>query len=157
MTDTPPPITDTEYAIAADNLGVRYSLRFSRKKSIQRTLGQWLARDPVEQFGEYGAWRVDTGEQLAAEEWAAARAIRDGEVSMDEEIEIECFDGTRKIILNSAIPLLDENRAIRGVIIVNQDISARVRADEELRLAKSAVDAANKELRAALEREPALR
>ena len=50
MTDTPPPITDTEYAVAAERLGVRYTLRFSRKKSIQRTLGQWLSRDPVEQF-----------------------------------------------------------------------------------------------------------
>jgi ABC-type polysaccharide/polyol phosphate transport system ATPase subunit len=50
MADAPPPITDTEYAIAAQSLGVRYSLRFSRKKSIQRTLSQFLARDEVEQF-----------------------------------------------------------------------------------------------------------
>ncbi len=67
MTDTPPPITDTEYAIAADRLGVQYTLRFSRKKSIQRTLGQWLARDPVERFWALRdvTFRLVHGESLA--------------------------------------------------------------------------------------------
>ncbi len=67
MTDTPPPITDTEYAIAAEALGVRYTLRFSRKKSIQRTLGQLLTRDPVEQFWALRdvTFRLVHGESLA--------------------------------------------------------------------------------------------
>lgn len=67
MTDAPPPITDTEHAIAADGLGVRYTLRFSRKKSIQRTLGQWLSRDPVEQFWALRdvTFRLVHGESLA--------------------------------------------------------------------------------------------
>ena len=67
MTDAPPPITDTEYAIAAQSLGVRYSLRFSRKKSIQRTLGQFLARDEVEQFWALRdvSFRLVHGESLA--------------------------------------------------------------------------------------------
>lgn len=106
-----------------------------------------------EHFGEYKGWWLATGKPIEADEWAAARAIGKGETSIDEEIRIQCFDGSSKVILNSAIPLRDEQGAISGAIIVNQDISARVRADEELRLAKGAVDAANKELRAALERE----
>ena len=67
MTETPPPITDTEYAIAADNLGVRYSLRFSRKKSIQRTLSQLLSRDPAEDFWALRgvSFRIVHGESLA--------------------------------------------------------------------------------------------
>ena len=85
-----------------------------------------------EQFGEYKGWWLSSGEPIAAEEWAAARAIRTGEVSIDEEIEIECFDGTRKIILNSAMPLLDASGGIAGAIIVNQDITARKQAEKEL-------------------------
>ena len=50
MTDRPGPITDTDDAIHTRDLGVRYSLRFSRKKSMQRTLSQLLAREPAEQF-----------------------------------------------------------------------------------------------------------
>jgi ABC-type polysaccharide/polyol phosphate transport system ATPase subunit len=67
MTDAPPPITDTEYAIAAQSLGVRYSLRFSRKKSIQRTLSQILSRDPAEDFWALRgvSFRVVHGESLA--------------------------------------------------------------------------------------------
>jgi ABC-type polysaccharide/polyol phosphate transport system ATPase subunit len=66
-TDSPPPITDTRDAISATDLGVRYSLRFSRKKSIQRTLGQWISRDPVQQFWalRHVSLRVVHGESLA--------------------------------------------------------------------------------------------
>lgn len=86
----------------------------------------------IEQFGEYKGWWLSTGARIAAEEWAAARAIRDGETSLDEEIVIECFDGTRKIILNSAMPLFGEDGSIRGAIIVNQDITARKQIEQEL-------------------------
>jgi diguanylate cyclase (GGDEF)-like protein len=85
-----------------------------------------------EQFGEYKGWWLGTGKPIAAEEWAAARAIRNGEVSLDEEIEIECFDGTHKIILNSAMPLLGENGEVTGAIIVNQDITHRKEIEEAL-------------------------
>jgi signal transduction histidine kinase len=81
-------------------------------------------------FGEYRGWWVSTGEPIAPEEWAAARAIRSGETSIDEEIEIECFDGAHKIILNSAVPLYGDGR-ITGAIIVNQDITARKHAETE--------------------------
>ena len=82
-------------------------------------------------FGEYKGWWVSTGEPIAPEEWAAARAIRSGETSIDEEIEIECFDGAHKVILNSAVLLFGSDRRITGAIIVNQDITARKHAESE--------------------------
>jgi len=87
----------------------------------------------LEQFGEYKGWWVSTGKRIEAEEWAAARAIRKGETSTDEEVEIECFDGTRKIILNSAAPIRGEENRIVGAIIVNHDITERKRFEEQLR------------------------
>lgn len=39
-----------DYAIVAENLGVKYNLRFHRKQSVQRTLYRWLSRDQVEEF-----------------------------------------------------------------------------------------------------------
>jgi ABC-type polysaccharide/polyol phosphate transport system ATPase subunit len=55
------------HAIAADNLGVKYNLRFNRKKSMQRTLSQMLTREPVEQFWalRHVSLRVARGESLA--------------------------------------------------------------------------------------------
>jgi diguanylate cyclase (GGDEF)-like protein/PAS domain S-box-containing protein len=85
-----------------------------------------------EQFGEYKGWWLSSGEPIAAEEWAAHRAITRGETSIDEEIIIQCFDGSRKIILNSAIPFYDRKRQQRGAIIVNQDVTARIDAENAL-------------------------
>ena len=87
----------------------------------------------VEQYGEYKGWWVATGERIEAEEWGAARAIRTGETSIDEEVEIECFDGTRKIILHSAMPIRDEDGNIIGAVVVNHDITERKRFEERLR------------------------
>lgn len=89
----------------------------------------------IEQFGEYKGWWRDTGKLIRSEEWAAARAINKGETSINEEIEIECFDGTRKIILNSALPIRDDAGEIVGGIIVNVDITDRIGMEERLRLA----------------------
>jgi len=87
----------------------------------------------VPQYGVYKGWWVDTGKLIAPEEWAAARAICQGETSINEEIEIEAFDGTHKIILNSAAPIRDQDGRIIGAFIVNQDITARKRAEQVLR------------------------
>jgi PAS domain S-box-containing protein len=85
-----------------------------------------------EQFGEYKAWWVATGERIKAEEWGVSRAISKGESSFEEEIEIECFDGSHKFILNWSIPIMGVNNDIEGAISVNQDITERKRAEELL-------------------------
>jgi PAS domain S-box-containing protein len=94
-----------------------------------------------EQFGEYKAWWLHTGKRVEPEEWGVARAISKGEVSLEEEIEIECFDGTHKIVLNWAVPILGPNQEIKGAVAVNQDITERVRAEEELRQSKNELQA----------------
>ena len=91
----------------------------------------------LDQYGEYVAWSVDTGKRLYAQDWAAARAFSKGETTIDETLEIECFDKTRKVILNSAIPLRDEINEIIGAIVVNQDITDRKTSEEAIRLANA--------------------
>jgi len=85
-----------------------------------------------DQYGEYKGWWLDTGKRIEPQEWAAARAVTKGETSLNEEVEVECFDGTHKIILNSAIPLFDAGQRILGAIIVNQDITKRKWAQKTL-------------------------
>lgn len=86
-------------------------------------------------YGEYRGWWTATGKPIAAGEWASARAIQRGETSIEEMIDIEGFDGTRKTILNSALPMRDSHGTIHGAIVVNQDVTERVRAEESLRSA----------------------
>ncbi len=87
----------------------------------------------IDQFGEYKGWWVGTGKLVEPGEWAAARAVLEGETSLNEEIEIECFDGTHKIILNSAVPIRNERQEILGAFIVNEDITERKKAEKNLR------------------------
>ena len=81
-------------------------------------------------YGEYKGWWHASGRRIEAQEWGVARAITRGETSLNEVIDIECFDGTRKTILHSSVPLRDGDR-ITGAVIVNEDVTERVRADEE--------------------------
>jgi PAS domain S-box-containing protein len=87
------------------------------------------------EFDQFKAWRLDTGEQVRAGDWAASHAITSGENTLNEEMEIEAFDGTRRIILNSAIPLTTEQDGLIGAIAVNQDITQRKHEEEELQTA----------------------
>ncbi|MBE7415239.1 MAG: PAS domain S-box protein [Deltaproteobacteria bacterium] len=79
----------------------------------------------IEGYGEYKAWWAENGKPIAPHEWAGARAVEKGETSVSEEVEIEGFDGVRRFIINSAVPLTDENGGIIGAVTVNQDITAR--------------------------------
>ncbi|BAV32567.1 diguanylate cyclase [Sulfuricaulis limicola] len=87
----------------------------------------------IEQYGEYKGWWVETGKPIAADEWGMARAITKGEVSLNEVIDIECFDDARKTILHSALPLRGLEGEIAGAIVVNQDITELRRAEAALR------------------------
>ncbi|OGV74992.1 MAG: hypothetical protein A3K19_12105 [Lentisphaerae bacterium RIFOXYB12_FULL_65_16] len=87
----------------------------------------------VDQLGEYKGWRIDSGKLIEPHEWAGARALEKGETSIEEEVEIECFDGTHKIILDSAVPLRKSDGSIGGAITINQDITERRRAEKDLR------------------------
>jgi PAS domain S-box-containing protein len=93
----------------------------------------------IEQYSEYKGWWRDSGEPIEAEEWGLARAVRQGETSLNELIEIESFDGVHKIISNSALPLYDSHQKLRGAAAVVKDITdnqriqqAMVQATEEL-------------------------
>jgi PAS domain S-box-containing protein len=86
----------------------------------------------VADYSVYRGWRVPSGEEMRAEEWPLARAITRGEVCVAEEIEIEAQDGSRKVVLDSAVPLRDEQGAISGGINVHVDITPLQRAEDDI-------------------------
>jgi PAS domain S-box-containing protein len=94
-----------------------------------------------EELHEYKAWWYDTKELIKPEEWGISRAFRKGEISREELIEIECFNGTHKIILNWAMPLIGANHEIDGAVAVNQDITERKLIEEDLKSAYTKLEA----------------
>jgi PAS domain S-box-containing protein len=79
-----------------------------------------------------GSWH-DTGELISPRDWASQRALRTGEVSQDEVIDIEAFDGEQRTILNSAIPIRDSDQDIIGAVILNEDITEQLSLEQQVR------------------------
>jgi PAS domain S-box-containing protein len=87
----------------------------------------------IEHYGEYRGWWADSGRRIAPEEWALARAVQKGEKSLGEIINIEGFDGARKVIRNSGVPLRGPHQEILGGIVVIEDITEVRRAEKVMR------------------------
>ncbi|WP_045222786.1 PAS domain S-box protein [Desulfonatronum thioautotrophicum] len=95
----------------------------------------WGAQPIVDQkdYGIFKARKLPSREQIKPDDWALAHTVNKGVTVVDELLEIDTLDGKKKTILNYTAPVLDENGAIEAAIIVNQDITDRMRAEEALR------------------------
>ena len=87
----------------------------------------------IGQSTEYKCWRLEDGARILAHKWAGARAIKKGETTLEEQIEIECSGGVHKIVLNSALPLRRSDGLICGAVVVTQDITEGKAAEEQIR------------------------
>ncbi|WP_163991735.1 PAS domain-containing protein [Pyxidicoccus caerfyrddinensis] len=111
-----------------------------------------LVEDPS-RYGEYAGWWPDTGRRLEAHEWGLARALRDGETVLNQEVDIVAFDGARRTILNSATPLYAADGSLLGAVAVNVDITERKVAER----AEAFLSGASRLLAESLEWEPTLK
>jgi PAS domain S-box-containing protein len=100
----------------------------------------------LEKYGEYKAWFLQTKKRVKPDEWGAAIALKTGTPVLNQEVEIECFDGSMKTILNSAIPLKDDNEKVIGVIAINVEITQRRKAEQEILQMNHAIGERIKEL-----------
>ena len=98
----------------------------------------------IDGFDQFKGWWVESGRQITPDEWAAARAIRHGEISLNELIQIEGFDGSERIILNSAVPIMGAGGSIDGAIVLNQDVTEQRAAVEALRRSEEQLRQAQK-------------
>ena len=85
-----------------------------------------------ERWSRSKGWLHDSGKEVEPGDWASARVLTSGESSINEVIDIEAFDGIRKVIQNSAVPIRDAGGQITGAVVVNEDISARIAAERDL-------------------------
>ncbi len=60
-------------------------------------------------------------------------------------LEIEAFDGQKKIILNYTAPVLQNQGMIKGAIVVNQDVTEKQRAEMDLIYAKEKAEESNRQ------------
>ena len=109
---------------------------------VVRTNERWLqiwAMDSASEAGHldaYASHRSDREERLKEPESPLARAFR-GEYIIDEEIDIQRFDGTHGTILSSAVPIRDSRGAIIGAVSTIIDITVRRKLESDLNEARS--------------------
>jgi PAS domain S-box-containing protein len=89
--------------------------------------------DSVEDDSAYKAWWTDTGKAVAPEDWASAKAVREGRSIVGQLLEIERTDGSRAFVLNAASPVLDAGGDIVGSAVAIQDITPLRKAEAALR------------------------
>ncbi len=72
------------------------------------------------------------------------RALKHGEITINELIRIQGFDGSERVILNSAVPIMGAGGAIEGAIVLNQDVSEQRAAEQALRRSEEQLRQAQK-------------
>ncbi|NUM81552.1 PAS domain S-box protein, partial [bacterium] len=95
----------------------------------------------IDRYDEYKGRFHHSSKPIEAHEWALARAIKRGELTLNEIIDIEGFDGIHRTILNSAEPIKNSEGRIIGAIGVNQDITQLMRTEEALRRSEANIAA----------------
>jgi len=88
---------------------------------------------PMKDYGMFKARRLPGREEIAPDDWALAHTINNGATITDELLEIDAFDGRKKIILNYTAPVIDDAGGMLGAIVVNNDITVLWQAEEKLR------------------------
>ena len=86
-------------------------------------------------FGPNGAYTLCHSDRtpFPSAELPLSRAILQGETTHDVEILVRWEDGTERIILSAASPIRDGEGRISGAVAIFQDVTRRVRTDEQLR------------------------
>lgn len=90
-----------------------------------------VTRD-VDDYLQYKAWWPDSGKPVEPHEWASAQAVLKAEFVLGQVMEIQRFDGERGYILNSAVPIRDDDGRVIGSVVAIQEITELRRAQKVL-------------------------
>ncbi len=100
----------------------------------------------IEQYNLYRAFKPDTGEEIGPDEWGAAKALKTGESTVREVLDIVRFDGSKGTILHSSVPIKDSSGKTIGAVGVVDDITEIKKLQKELSETKSKLEAITQQM-----------
>ena len=86
----------------------------------------------AEAYGQMLRWWDSAGRVFRAENGPLARALRSGEVTHSEPLEIPCFDDALKPVIASAAPLRALDGTIVGAVLLLRDLTESRRIEKDL-------------------------
>ena len=90
------------------------------------------ARVGLPQPGGDGLWWETIAQPEAPHRWAVGTVLARGQDLQNETLAIETRAGERRTIRNSAVPVKSDTGEMLGAIVLNEDITDRVRAEKAL-------------------------
>jgi PAS domain S-box-containing protein len=90
----------------------------------------------IDEYGVFKARHYPSMKEIQTEDWALYQTINEKVTIENELLEIDTFDGKKKIILNYSTPILSKTDEIEGAVVVNLDVTDRIKAQEEARRAQ---------------------
>lgn len=91
--------------------------------------------EQVQDWQNFKAWWSETGEQLNLADWPLIRAINHGETTIGKVMDIQNFQGHRKTIISSAVPILSTDGEVVGGVSVDQDITHQRQLEQQAQMA----------------------
>lgn len=85
---------------------------------------------PIE-YTQFKAWWLDSGKKVEMHEWATVKALKSGKKVIGDEVMIQKFNGEYAKIINSAFPLVDNQKKIIGVLVTNQDVTEEKQLEQD--------------------------
>src|SRR6185436_15453415 len=94
----------------------------------------------IETADNIAGWWETIGTSSELHRWTLTHALIKGVPSLNETLDLECLDGTKKTIRNTSVPVQDEAGVVLGAIVLNEDITALRAAQEAIKLTQFSVD-----------------
>jgi PAS domain S-box-containing protein len=107
-----------------------------------RVLWGLSAGAPLPAWDHQTGWDPITHRRLAAEQWPVAQALKGQSPPLRQMIHAQGFDGHMRVVMQSAVPLLDEHGMISGAIEVTEDVSRLMSAQEAAQQRREQLEAA---------------
>jgi len=94
----------------------------------------------IETTDDNSGWWETVGSSDTFHRWALSHSLTKGIPSLNETLDLECFDGRMKTIRNTTVPVRDPSGDILGAIVLNEDLTALRQMQGALKLTQSSVD-----------------
>ena len=97
---------------------------------------------PTPPLDHQTGWDAQSRQRLMSNDWPLVQALHDITGTLRRMIHISGYDGKVRVVIQSAVPLVEKSGAVTGAIEVTEDVSPLILAQDTARRRKEQLEAA---------------